>query len=78
MEDDEESNEGFYSDNNFDLYLEQLDELNLNEKRNSDNFNKSKQKKILNINTDIGYNNRNNKKFNLDNNDISSLVNNRK
>lgn len=62
MEDDVKSNEVFLSDNNFDLFLEELDELDLNEKRNLDNFNISKEKQILNINTDIGYNNRNNKK----------------
>ena len=44
MEDVVKSNESFHSDNNFDLFIEQLDELNLNEKRNSDAYNKSKEK----------------------------------
>lgn len=58
MEDDVESNENFQSDNNLDLFLEQLDVLDLYEKGNSDNYNKSKEKQILNINTDNRYINR--------------------
>ena len=58
MEDDVESNENFQSDNNLDLFLEQLDVLDLYEKGNSDNYNKSKEKQILNINTDNIYINR--------------------
>ena len=50
IDDDIESNESFYEDNNLDLFLEKLDELDLNKKGKSDNFNKSKEKKNLNIN----------------------------
>ena len=53
LEDDVESNEGIHSNNNFDLFLERLDDLNLDEKRDSDHFDKSKEKQIFNINTDI-------------------------
>ena len=64
LEDDVESIEDIHSNNNFDLFLERLDDLNLDEKRDSDHFDKSKEKQIFNINTDIGYNCKNKKKLN--------------